>query len=532
MPKRRQTLEIYSPVLGLMSNMMPELLDPRAAASGQNFKTYFGVNQKEYGTSLWATTTGAVFSSAPTMIYAATFPAFSVLEVATPTNIYQYDAGSDSYINDGQTYTGTYNDYWSGLMFADKFIFTNGKDPMQIKQAYNSTATNLASAVSPTTFNAWCLGALNGFLNLYHVFENQVEFYKRVRWSAQAPLTYSAGTTDFSSGVAGAQDIDDGEGNLMQAVPLAGGMVLYFENSIHYQSFVGGDQVWQFQKMVPGVGIPSRRGAVGYQEVNFFMTNNNIYRYYGGLYLDPIGDEIKQSFFAELNQNAINTVWLDYDKKEAELLINIPTGTSMTPNVTWVYRVIDKAWLRRIRAYSSGANYGKQTGLTFGQVTTPFGAQNYTYGDCSVQIGANTKLYGDINGRVVKNDITVYSQSVNGTQVAQTYIYDTPDLTGNQAVDPADGSKAEFVTTNQRWQRISAELYGSGLMNILCSTDHGNTFTELSQSPITLSPTATTYMLDMDVSNPFIRIRFQNTGLNDFVAVRYAKLDFLPGSQL
>ena len=511
---------------------MPELLDPRSAASGQNFKTYFGVNQKEYGTSLWATSTSAFFTTAPTMIFAATFPGISVLEVATPVQLYQYAASADNYMIDGQTYTGTYNDYWSAVMFNNAMIFTNGKDPMQIKQNYNSTATQLASAVSPTTFNAWCIQGLNGYLNLYHTFENQSEFYKRVRWSAQAPLTYTAGTADFGSGVAGAQDLDDGEGNRMQAVPLAGGMVIYFENSVHYQYFVGGDQVWQFQKMVPGVGIPSRRAALGYQEVNFFISNNNIYRYYGGYYLDPIGEPIKQALFAELNQAAINTIWLDYDKREAELLVNIPTGTSSTPNVTWVYRVADKAWSRRIRSHSSGTIYGKQNGLTYGQVTTPFGGQNYTFGDCSVQIGAATKLYGDINGRVVKTDVTVYSQSIAGTQVAQTYVYDTPDLTGRGQQDPQEEDHVDFMSTNQRWQRLTTEIYGTGQMGILYSTNHGVTFTPLAQSPVNLSNTAQTYMLDMDVSNPYIRIRYTNSGLNDFVAVRYARLDFIPGAQV
>lgn len=531
MPKRRQSVEIYSPSIGIKSDQMPELLDPRAAASAANMKCYFGVNQKEYGTSMWCTSPGAFLSGPPMMLFAATFPSISVLEVATPTKIFQYVGGSDSYANDGQTYTGTYTDFWSGCMFADKFIFTNGKDPMQFKSAYNATATNLPSAVSPTTFNAWCVQGLNAFVNLYHVFENGTEFYKRVRWSAQAPLTYIAGTTDFASGLAGAQDIDDGEGNLMQAVPLAGGMVLYFENSIHFQSFIGGDAVWQFQKMIPGVGIPSRRAALGYQEVNFFLTNNNVYRYYGGYYLDPIGNDIKQALFGEINKAALNTVWLDYDKQEAELLINIPTSTATQPNVTWVYRVLDKTWSRKIRSHSSGAVYGKQIGKAISDLVGNIGAQNYPFSAIGVTVDAYAKLYGDVNGYVVKSDITLYSQSVNGTSTAQAYFYDTPDITGNKEQDPVDGSHAEFVVTNQRWQRVSAELAGNGSVHVLYSTDHGQSFKELDQSPVTLTPSATTYQLDMDVNNPFIRVRLTNTGLNEYVAVRYLKLDFLPGQQ-
>lgn len=529
MAKRRKTVEIYAPTIGIKADAPSEMLDPRAVSSGQNFKCFFGLNQKEYGTTIWATGTTPTVSGAPTMIFSATFPTISVLEVITPTNVYQYVAGSDSYTNDGQTFTSTYTDFWSGLMYNNTFIYGNGVGNLQYKTAYNSTGTNMPSAVTPTTFNAWGLLAINGFLNLYHTFENQTEYYKRVRWSAQGPLVYSAGTTDFASGVAGAQDIDDGEGNLMAAVPLAGGAALYFENSIHYQSFVGGDAVWNFQKMIPGVGVPGRRCAFGYQEVNYLLTLNNIYRYYGGYYLDPIGEPIKKYLFSEFNQAAANTAWLDFDKHEAELLVYIPTGTATQPDVCWVYRVADQAWSRKSRKHSSSGYFSKQSGLTIGQLVGPIGGQNFTFGEAAVKISASVKLYGDPSGRVVAHDTTVYSLSQTGTNIAQTYTYDTPDITGNRKVDPMDNSQDEFVITYQRWQRANIAMKGNGTANVSYSTDHGNTYATFAQSPVTLVAQGTNYLLDMDISNPYIRLRIENTGLNDFLAVSYVKLDFIPG---
>jgi hypothetical protein len=532
MSKRRRTVEIYAPTLGIKADAPTEMLDPRSVSTGLNFKCYFGVNQKEYGTTLFATNTAATFSAAPTMVYAATFPQVSVLEVATPTNIYQYTSGADTFVNDGQTFTGTYTDYWTALMFDNKFIYTNGKDPIQIKTAYNNTGTNLASAISPTTFNGWGLLALNpGVLNLYHTFENGIEYFKRVRWSAQAPLTYSAGTTDFSSGIAGAQDLDDGEGNLMGALPLAGGAVVYFENSIHYQSYIGGDAVWDFKKMIPGVGVPSRRAMYAYEEVNYVFSRQNIYRYYGGYYLDPIGDSIKQYLYGELNEAAINTVWVDFDKREGELLINIPTGTSTQPDTTWVYRILDKSWARKSRQHSAGGVFQRQSGLTIGQLVGNIGGQNYKFSDFSIKVSAQLKLYGDAGGRVVKHDYTVFSLSQTGTSVVQPYIYDTPDITANKAIDPVDGSTSEFVVSNNRWERCTIEMMGTGTAYVYSSTDRGTTYQQLSASPVNLVATGTNHIFDMDVSNPFVRIRIANTGLNDFVGVRYIKLDVLPGPQ-
>jgi hypothetical protein len=57
------------------------------------------------------------------------------------------------------------------------------------------------------TFKSWCLATLKEHLNLYHVFENGVEYYKRVRWTKKGTLVYTAGTTDFASGLAGAPSL-------------------------------------------------------------------------------------------------------------------------------------------------------------------------------------------------------------------------------------------------------------------------------------------------------------------------------------
>lgn len=528
--KRRQTIEAYAPVLGIKTDMPPELLDVRAQPTGQNFKCYYGINQKEYGTTLFATGVAAVVSGVPTMIFAATFPgAVSVLQVMTPSNVFIYTGGADSFVNDGQSFSGTYNDYWTATLFADRLFYTNGVDPIQMKSSYSATGTNLPSAVSPTTFNAWCLQGLNGFLNLYHTFENGTEYYKRVRWSAQAPLTYAAGTADFSSGVAGAQDIDDGEGALQTALPLAGGMALYFENSIHFQNFVGGDAVFNFQKMIPGIGIPGRRCAFGYQEVNYLLTYHNIYRYFGGYYLDPIGDPINKAIFGELNQQYINTSFIDFDKRDGELLINIPTGTATSPNVCWVYRVADKTWARKLREHSSAGVFQLQSGLTIGELLGNIGVQNFRFGEAANQVSAAIKLFGDPSGRIVQHDIAAFSLSQTGTATAQAYIYESPDLTGNKAVDPQDGSVGEFVMTTQRWQRISLEMHGNGSAHVWTSTDRGQSFQELDQSPVALITTGTQHFLDIDCNSPFIRVRVTNSGLDEFVGVRYLKLDFVPG---
>lgn len=533
MPKRHRSVEIYAPTLGIKSDAPTNLLDPRSMVAGQNFKNYYGVCQKEYGTSLYATGGGSVLPQQPSFIYDARFPNSTILQVATPMNIYAYTQGADTFVNDGQTFTGTYDDFWSGVMHNDNFIYTNGVDPMQVKTTFSATGTNLASAVSPTTYKAWSLVSLKDHLVLYHTFENATENFKRVQWSIKGPLTLSAGTTDFDSGTAGAIDLQDCEGEIKCGVPLGAGAAVYAEHSIHLQTYVGGDQIFQFDKVSPSIGTPGRRCVYSYSDVNYFLSHANVFAFDGGS-LNPIGDPIKKALFSEVNQAAIPTSFLDYDPFENELLVYVPTGTATQPDVCWVYRITDDSWARKLRNHSCAGRFSRKSGLTIGELIGNIGAQNWTFGEALVRVDSEVKLYGDPSGRVVKHDISRYSVSVTGTDVAQVYQIESPDIVGNTATrgaqDPIEKDWVEYTTTYQRWQRLTIEAYGTGTLAVSYSTDRGNTYTPFSVSPITLVVNGTSHFLDMDVSSPFLRLRSVNTGQNEFVGVRYEKLDFIPGS--
>lgn len=540
MAKRHRSLEIYLPTMGIKSDVPTNAMDARACVNAENAKFYYGVSQKEYGTSLYATATSAVLPHAPTAIFDAQFPNSSILQVLTPTNVYNYTAGMDTYVNNGQTFTGTYTDFWSGIMHNDAFFYTNGVDPIQVKASFSATGTNLASAVSPTTYQAWSLVSLKDHLCLYHVIENGAENFKRVAWSLKGPLTLSAGTTDFDSGTAGAIDLQDAVGEIRAAVPLGAGAGVYCERSIHLQTWVGGDQIFQFDKLSPNIGIPGRRCVISYAGVNYFLSHNNVF-VTDGASLNPIGDPIKKKMFGEINPTCINTSFLDYDPQENELLVYVPTQTATQPNVCWVYRITDETWSRKLREHSSAGRYSRKSGLTIGELVGDIGDQNYTFGEALVRVDAEVRLFGDPSGRVVQHEISRYSVSQSGTAVPQVYTHESPDLVGakvqgslysQRSQDPIDGDVVEYTITAQRWQRMTIEAAGNGQASVYYSTDRGGTYREFDASPLSLIASGTSHMLDMDVANPYLRFKITCTGTNDSVGFRYAKLDFIPGGNV
>ena len=524
MPKRHRSIELYAPTAGINVSLPSTLVDVRNVTTGQNFKNYYGVNQKEYGTSLYATGSGSVMTAPPNTMFNAIFPEASVLQIMTPGGPYTYTASSDTFVSDGQAATGTYTDFWSGIVYNGAFIYGNGKGPMQYKPSYNVTGTNVPCLVSPTTYNAYAVAALNDHVCLYNVFANGQQYYKRVMWSIKGALSYATGTADFASGLAGAQDIQDCEGEIKTAVSLGMNNIIYCEKSIHLQTYVGGQDVYNFYKMVSGVGTPSRRGVLSYGDVNYFFAQDNVYSYYGGYDVRPIGNDVRKMLYSEYNSAASNVVFLEYDPLESELIVAIPTGTSTMPDTNYVYRVLDKSWSRKKRNHTANGTFTRQTGLTIGQLVGNIGAQNWAFGDQKVDANSLVKLYGEPSGRVVKQDTTVYSLSQTGTQVAQVYSVDTMDFVGDTkqspntgGTDPYDGDVSEFTSTYKRWQRLTLDMKGYGTANINYSTDGGNSYQAIGASPVTLSSTGQRHLLDFDCRSQYIRFNITNSGINDYL---------------
>jgi hypothetical protein len=529
MTKRRQTFEIFAPTKGLTSNTPDNIMDPRAQPFGQNGKMYYGFNQKEYGTSLYATGVASVLGTSPNLLYEARFPNANSLQVFTHTGVNRYTSGTDSFVSDGQTFTGTYTDYWSAVVHADRFYYTNGVDPIQVKPSFSATGTVMHSAVATSTYKAWGLLSLFDHLVLYHTIENGTEHAKGVRWTDKGALSPSA-TTDFVNGTAGAIDLPDVVGNIQAAAQLGAGAAIYGNKTIHNQYFVGGDEVFRFEKVVDGLGTPSRRGVAAYKDANYFISENNFHAYNGGDDVRDIGDPIKRFAFGLINHSAISNAFVEVDPAEEEVLFHVPTGTSSLPNRTFVYRINDDSWSMLIRNYTANGVFTRKTGLTIGELVGPIGAQNFKYGDAFISVESLTRLYGDQSGRVVKVDPALYSVSESGVALPQTFIYETPDITNAKAKDTVSGEVVDFTSNDKRFVQMNIDAKGNGSLNVLYSTDRGSSFTALPESPLTLVATGTSYVMDIDINSKQARFRFTNTSTNEFCAVEYVGVNFIPGS--
>lgn len=533
MPKRRQVFEVFAPVEGIKSLTPNTIMSPRSQPTGNNATYLDGYNGKDVGTSLYSSdTTGGKLALPVTGLFEAEFANGNQLQVLTDTGVYKYTGSGAAltFVSDGQAFSGTYSDYWSGCMHIDKFYYNNGINNIQVKSSYAGTGTNCNSAVTPTTYKAWGLLSVAEHLCLYHTIEDGTEYYKRVRWSKKGILT-PTGTDDFNSGTYGALDLPDVEGEIQCAVPLVGNSAVILANrSIHAQNWVGGSEVYQFPKAISGVGTPSRRGAVSYKSVVYFIGDYSFYAYYGGDDLRDIGESVKSLAFNDINKGSLGNSYVEIDPNNDEILFHVPTGTATLPNIAWVYNIANQTWAKRDNTYTSYGRYTRSTGLTWGELVGNWGAQNWKWGDASVSQGALTRIYGDSSGLVHKVDVTRYSVSEGVTSSPRIYIYVTPDITNANAKDELDSDKVDFTTTNKRWLTCNIDCKGHGTANLSYSTDRGSTYTPFVESPITLVASGTSYGLDLDVDGKQIRVMVTNTGTNEYMGISYLSVEFVPGS--
>lgn len=537
MPKRDVAIEIISPTQGIHVELGESLIQLRSTPHCLNVNAYYGVVQKEYGTTLFATGgtgTGHVLGVAPNFIYEAMFGSDRVLEVFTHTGIHKYSSGTDAFVVDGQTYTGTYTDFWSACMHNDELIFVNGVDTMQVKLAYNTTATNLVGVTTAANAAHVAISFAN-HLNVYNTIESGNPCYKRVRWTKVGLLGHTS--TDWTSGVAGFVDLMDMEGNLQTAEKMGNaGVAIYGENSIHVQEWVGGTDVYRFTKMLTNVGTPTRRGVVANDMIHYFIGRDNVYKYAGGRDLTPIGNAIKANYIQDISQANIDYSFIDYVKEHDEVRVYIPTGTNTYPDICYVYKTQDDAWYKLDRPYTCvGKATEAPSGVTIGELLGDIGAQNWRFGDYLVRAGATLTLFGDQSGRVVKTDSTVYSISSSGTQSAQAMVFDTKDISSIADTDPLVRDKynmTSYMDNKSRWYELRVEAKGSGDMYIDYSVDAGNNWVSCNPAYATLTPNWAIYVFEIDHASENVMYRVRNSGINEVVHVRYLKTRFIFGSEV
>jgi len=358
-------------------------------------------------------------------------------------------------------------------------------------------------------------------LFIYNFLDNSVQRTKNLR-------NADIGDTDnWTSGTSGEVFLTDSIGKILRALELKSDMIIYSDNSITTQRYVGGELLFAFRTYLTGVGLYATKAIWKSFLYHIFVgTDQKIYRYYGGSDIQAIGDLIELEFFERLNSTQSEKIVLGADPGRHKLYVFFPDRKGDyddtyaqsyyafdTTNETPVWEF--GRFAHSVCSFSVLDNVTQYTcdGIYFAGHT----CDEYPTLRCNdAYLQAGYPLAAFLSYDEVADESNVFTlNQVSGLDYDQDIAchFVTGDFTTLQ------GSQVQwFRVTELAFNACCADSISSNpsMLTVEYSADLGNTWIELADSPIVLNDDWTEHRLELDVVSRQIRFRFSQDSDGDF----------------
>ena len=494
---------VYSTVAKAAGVFRMRLSEQAAGATGATYADY----------SIPALTAGvwqhvSLPIATPVAASAGTFPT-DLNAVASVALVAQSDPGVVTiYIDDVRTtkeLTGDEDNRFSCTIQNDTLIVTNGLDaPFKITSGPVCAALTLTLPSGAITTSEVVIAFKDHVLYMNNT-ENGSDIPQRVSWT-------NIGTVDnHLLGTAGFQDLIDNSDWIVGASILSDNeLVIYKEWSVVQCTWVGGHTPFRFRTLLPVTGIVGKDAVADGDSKNIAMSRTNIYYYNGTDNIEMIDEDIKKTFFNDLDETYSNRTFIIDNREDDEYQIWIPTRAS-TPTAGWCYNIIDKSWYIRSKEISGFGFYKQQSSLMIGDLVGTIGEQNWTFGSQLVRANSPIILVGDTAGKVYQ----MSKLTLNNAGVAIANEFQTPDF--------ALPDQPEYLNKYMRVSQLAIEAYGQAV-ECFWSEDEGTTWNATQgagENTITLATTVTDYQQYFEATVKKIRFKFRNLVASSGFHLRY-----------
>jgi len=289
-----------------------------------------------------------------------------------------------------------------------------------------------------------------------------------VRWSD------TGDPTEWSAGVAGWVDLWDETEPIMCGEMMGENLVIYRENSIYAVRYAGtATSLFLFDRVVSEVGVVSSNGVVGVGDTHIFISEDNIYKYQGGLDVTPVGDRIKDMVLGTNGSATPGYLHRSFGfllSNSDEVVFVIPTDGSTEPSTAIRASVDDWAWVSRIFYHNMiGCGIAPSSAdVTWADLVGSWADQTWSWAESRLRINADQVL-------------------LCGYSPAQVYSYD-----GVSTDDAGNSLEWKFVTKDfsspsnkTRFDMFEVFCKGTSV-TLEYATDAGSTYKAVGSA--TLSP--------------------------------------------
>lgn len=331
----------------------------------------------------------------------------------------------------------------------------------------------------------------------------------RVQWSDTAdPETWGSGN-------AGSKDLVE-DGGAITGMNLFGNyLCIHKSNSIYLGYLVNTTAVFRFERKATGAGTCANGSIVNFPtgEQGFLATDGlRIFTGISTTLIDaPVNDEIRDG----LNFQYMHKAWGVLVKELDEAWFGIPIGSQERGETVYRYNYKTRVCYKDTRTNCNTAwRSAQSTFITWDNTIGTWDGQSDRWDDTALASGSQLIYFGDTAGVVTYQDLLANSDNSS----AFNAFWETKDFE----------SEDKRIC---RWQELQLWAKG-GTVTIEYSTDDGVTWTEVIDSPFTLTddfPTdSAPLMVYFDVLSSKIRFRFANADGDETLGIKQYIVGYKP----
>jgi len=326
-----QRQQIKNPILGIVQNLPPESIDPRAFITAHNVVFRNGQVQKVAG---WVRNVTSAVGSVNYIDLIRVNGTETITIIGTNLNLYKFDSTTLAALNVGFNFQMSPNARWTADFMINRWFFTNQQDGLWVWSG---------SAIQPV-FDAKYGQAGLGYA--YDVpinaaadvsqFQNHIILGNIATGDAAGALTWAGSSLSGQDGsfnfvtspppIGGVPqqtdslvaEISDNASAIQASMRIGSQLVFYKEDSIHLLSYQGGIYVYSLTQQESYLGVKSPGAVVDLGDSHVYISADNIYKFNGSSN-QAIGDRVWQFLINDVYPNSITDIRVFLDQRFREV---------------------------------------------------------------------------------------------------------------------------------------------------------------------------------------------------------------------
>lgn len=372
---------------GVISDITPVELPINAWSSASNMRFRDGYAER--------------FEGQVSIFTAPSVTPYHITPYSTSTAHYWIHSGLERhYADDGTTRseltpaaisTGSIDDRFTGGVLNGVFILNNGID----KPWYwgGNVANHLAYLTAwPANTRCNSLRPWSNYLVMVNVLKNkgtasETRYPHMVKWSQGAdPGTIPASYDETDASIdAGERDLAETPGLMVDSLPLGNMNIIYKEDAMYAQSYIGGQEIFSFQRLPGNFGMLARGCAADTPLGHVVLGQGDVILHSGQGPQSILTGKVRRALFNAIDATYQSRCFLVADRSRNEVWICYPDSGSSVCTTALVWN-----WLDQSLTYRALSN------VTYGN-TGPLSASfNSTYNTVTATYDSTTQSYNSL----------------------------------------------------------------------------------------------------------------------------------------